>query len=163
MRRGEARLIFLDVLRQGPRHGYEIIRIVEERSGGQYVPSPGTVYPTLQYLEEAEWIASESDGERRVYRLTDKGQSKLEAHQREVEDFWNRFSQPPCNAASLHELDFLHQEMRELERTVMDGVRFVLDFGRHDSLRSIRQVVQDCKNRVRDIIADPLESGRREP
>jgi len=157
VRRGEARLIFLDVLREGPRHGYEIIRLLEERSGGQYVPSPGTVYPTLQYLEEAEWIASESDGERRVYRLTPKGQSKLEAHQAEVQDFWHRFSQPAYNSSSLHELDFLHQEMRELERTLMDGVRIGLESGRSDSLRLLRQAVQDCKNQVRDIIAGPRE------
>ena len=67
-RRGEARLSCCwTFCGTGPKHGYEIIKSLESRSGGQYAPSPGTVYPTLQFLEEAGLIRAEQQNERKVY------------------------------------------------------------------------------------------------
>ena len=158
-RRGELRLIFLEALRDGPKHGYEIIRRLNERSSGQYVPSPGTVYPTLQYLEEAELIGSETQGDRRVYRLTAKGAQKLESHAQEVEEFWRRHAQPQLSPANLHELDFLHHELHELQRTVLEGVRILMDSGPAESLRKLRQALEQCKNQARDVIAGHSSKG----
>ena len=67
-RRGEARHLLLDALRDGPKHGYEIIKALELRSGGQYAPSPGTIYPTLQFLEDASLIRAEQQNERESLR-----------------------------------------------------------------------------------------------
>lgn len=151
------RLVLLDLLRDGPKHGYEIIRLLEERSSGQYVPSPGTIYPTLQFLEDAHLIASDSEGDRRVYKLTAKGQSKLDNHAEEVAEFWSRYSQPEFSESTMHELDFLHHELHELERTVLDGVRNLLDGGQGARLRNLRQTLERCKNQVRDVIAGVQE------
>ncbi|MFN8610540.1 MAG: PadR family transcriptional regulator [Vulcanimicrobiota bacterium] len=151
------RLVFLEILKEGPKHGYEIIRILEERSGGRYVPSPGSVYPTLQYLEEAGWIAAEAQGERRVYRLTDEGKAHLQSQGHELADFWSRYGQPEFSQAGRHELEFLHHELHELERTVLEGARSLLAGGREKQVRALRKSLEDCKNRVRDIITDNHE------
>jgi DNA-binding PadR family transcriptional regulator len=83
MRRGDVRFAVLDVLAEAPMHGYEIIRTLEERSGGRWRPSPGSVYPTLQLLaDEGLVTAADVDG-RRVYSLTDEGRAAREARRNE--------------------------------------------------------------------------------
>ena len=151
-RRGEVRLVFLEVLRDGPKHGYEIIRTLEERSGGRYLPSPGSVYPTLQYLEEAGWIAAEAQGERRVYHLTEEGKARLDSHRQDLNEFWDRYGQPEFSPSGRHEMEFLHQELHDLERTVLEGARILMGAGQEDSLRALRKALETCKNRARDII-----------
>ncbi|ODT78585.1 hypothetical protein ABS71_01690 [bacterium SCN 62-11] len=146
------RLVFLEVLRDGPKHGYEIIRSLEERSGGRYVPSPGTVYPTLQYLEEAGWIAGDSQGERRVYHLTEEGKTRLDSSRSDLQEFWERYGQPEFSPSGRHEMEFLHQELHDLERTVLEGARILMGAGQEDALRNLRRALETCKNRARDII-----------
>lgn len=76
MRRGDIRLAVLAVLAEEPRHGYDVIRALEERTGGAWRPSPGSVYPTLQFLEDEGLARSvETDG-KRVYELTDEGRAE---------------------------------------------------------------------------------------
>ena len=78
MRRGDVRGEVLSALLDGPAHGYEVIRRLEEKSGGMWRPSPGSVYPTLQLLEDAGLVrASEQEG-RRTYELTDEGRAEAE-------------------------------------------------------------------------------------
>src|SRR3982074_1418623 len=71
LERGMLRYVILYVLRDGPKHGYEVIKHLEERTGGFYSPSPGTLYPTLQYMEDLGLVKSDQDEGRRVYQLTD--------------------------------------------------------------------------------------------
>jgi DNA-binding PadR family transcriptional regulator len=74
------KFFILDVLTAGPRHGYDIIAALEEKSGGRYRPSPGSVYPTLQLLEDGGFVTSaESDG-KRVYTITEAGVALLKAN-----------------------------------------------------------------------------------
>jgi DNA-binding PadR family transcriptional regulator len=79
MRRGDIKPALLRTLLDGPAHGYEIIRRLEERSGGLWRPSAGSVYPTLQMLEEQGLLRSHEDGGKRVYELTDEGRTEAEA------------------------------------------------------------------------------------
>jgi DNA-binding PadR family transcriptional regulator len=69
----------LEALTAGPMHGYQIIQHLEERSGGMWRPSPGSVYPTLQLLEDQGLVKSEEADGRRVYSLTDEGRAEAEA------------------------------------------------------------------------------------
>jgi DNA-binding PadR family transcriptional regulator len=88
--RGGVRYLVLDAISDRPRHGYEVISAIEERSKGGYRPSPGVIYPTLQMLDELQHArATEHDG-RRVYEITEAGRTDLEAHREEVEDFYDR-------------------------------------------------------------------------
>ena len=82
---GDLRIIVLALLADGPRHGYDIIKAIEEKSSGIYVPSPGVVYPTLTYLEEVGYASSSADGNKKVYAITDTGRAHLEEN-RELAD-----------------------------------------------------------------------------
>src|SRR4030066_837748 len=83
--KGDLKYIILDLLKEKPRYGYEIIRDLEERSHGFYTPSPGVVYPTLQMLEEMGYAsAAERDG-KKIYTITEEG-SKFLAKQKDFTD-----------------------------------------------------------------------------
>lgn len=79
MRRGDVRLALLDALLDGPAHGYELITRLEARSGGMWRPSAGSVYPTLQLLEEQGKVTGRDEDGKRVYELTDDGRTEAEA------------------------------------------------------------------------------------
>lgn len=75
MRRGDIRRALLSALQDGPAHGYELINRLEDRSGGMWRPSPGSVYPTLQMLEDEGLVRSQERDGKRVYELTDEGRT----------------------------------------------------------------------------------------
>ncbi|MGV9284668.1 PadR family transcriptional regulator [Streptomyces sp. NPDC003730] len=74
-RRGDVRASILALLKDRPMHGYEMIQEIAERSGGAWKPSPGSVYPTLQLLEDEGLIASESEGGKKLFALTEAGRT----------------------------------------------------------------------------------------
>jgi DNA-binding PadR family transcriptional regulator len=82
---GDLRLVALALIAQAPRHGYEIIKLVEEKTADWYSPSPGIVYPTLTYLEEAGYVTAASEGSKKLYTITEEGRAYLKAN-RELAD-----------------------------------------------------------------------------
>src|SRR5271165_6028292 len=82
---GDLRLLVLALLADEPRHGYDIIKALEERSHGMYSPSPGVVYPTLTYLEEAGFATATSEGNKKTYAITPAGRTHLDEN-REIVD-----------------------------------------------------------------------------
>ncbi|HUI14698.1 MAG TPA: PadR family transcriptional regulator [Xanthobacteraceae bacterium] len=82
---GDLRLVALALIAEAPRHGYEIIKLVEEKTADWYSPSPGIVYPTLTYLEEAGYVTAASEGSKKLYTITAEGRAYLEAN-RELAD-----------------------------------------------------------------------------
>ncbi len=88
---GELRLVLLKLIADQPRHGYELIKAIEEMTGGEYAPSPGIVYPTLTMLEDMGLIVeSKSKDTKKVYEATDEGRAHLEENSTEVEDLIER-------------------------------------------------------------------------
>jgi DNA-binding PadR family transcriptional regulator len=83
---GGLQLIILALLEDKPRHGYEIIKALEERSGGYYAPSPGMVYPALTYLEEIGQAEIETEGAKKLYRITSTGKAELDKRRPESEE-----------------------------------------------------------------------------
>ncbi|WP_086695815.1 PadR family transcriptional regulator [Streptomyces recifensis] len=77
-RRGDVRASILALLKDRPMHGYEMIQEIAERSGGAWKPSPGSVYPTLQLLEDEGLIVSESEGGKKLFALTEAGRTAAE-------------------------------------------------------------------------------------
>jgi DNA-binding PadR family transcriptional regulator len=77
---GDLRLIALALIAEAPRHGYEIIKLLEEKTGDWYSPSPGIVYPTLTYLEEANYVTASAEGSKKLYTITDEGRAYLAAN-----------------------------------------------------------------------------------
>lgn len=88
---GELRLVLLAMLAEEPRHGYELIKALEDMTGGGYTPSPGTIYPTLQLLSDEGAIEEqESEDSRKLYQASETGLSELEERGDEVDDLWER-------------------------------------------------------------------------
>ncbi len=82
---GELRLVLLKLIAEKPRHGYDLIRAIEERTGGAYAPSPGIVYPTLTLLSDMGLIGEQaSDGARKLFEITTEGAAHLEQNATEV-------------------------------------------------------------------------------
>lgn len=77
---GDLQLVILSLLEQKPRHGYELIKELDERSGGFYSPSPGMIYPALTYLEEIGHATVETEGTKKLYRITAPGKAHLDAN-----------------------------------------------------------------------------------
>jgi DNA-binding PadR family transcriptional regulator len=104
--KGDLKYVILDLLEKGPSHGYEVIRSLEERSRGFYSPSPGSVYPTLQLLEDMGHVTSTQRDGKKVYSITDEGRKFLEENRRSVQDIWGRVGGgwDPGAAAELHEI-----------------------------------------------------------
>ena len=83
---GELRLVLLKLIEEQERHGYDLIRALEERTGGAYAPSPGVVYPTLTLLDDMGLIeAQQSDGAKKLFAITDAGRAELDANSEIVE------------------------------------------------------------------------------
>lgn len=78
---GDLRLVILNLIAEKPRHGYEIIKAIEERVGGAYSPSPGVIYPTLTMLQDLGHVTvSDGEGAKKLHTLTPEGQAYLDAH-----------------------------------------------------------------------------------
>ncbi|HZG31614.1 MAG TPA: PadR family transcriptional regulator [Ensifer sp.] len=75
---GHIRLLVLSLIETEPRHGYDLIKQIEEMSGGAYAPSPGVIYPTLTLLEEAGFAATTSEGNKKLYSITEEGKAHLD-------------------------------------------------------------------------------------
>lgn len=88
---GELRLALLALIAENPSHGYELIKAIEEMTGGDYAPSPGAVYPTLQLLEDEGSIEeAQAEGAKKPFAATDQGRAELEDRKGEVESLMRR-------------------------------------------------------------------------
>ncbi len=87
---GEVKFVILRLLREKPRHGYEVIKALEEKLAGCYSPSPGTIYPTLQLLEDQGYVRVVEEGGKKVYHITPEGEAFLEQNRDAIEDIFAR-------------------------------------------------------------------------
>ncbi|WP_261395720.1 PadR family transcriptional regulator [Salipiger bermudensis] len=100
---GELRLLILAMIAQSPRHGYEIIKAIEERFNGAYCPSPGVIYPSLSWLEEIGYIRVEPDeNARKLSRITAEGEAFIEANRAAADELLTR-TMPPSHRANAPE------------------------------------------------------------
>ena len=143
---GDLRLIALALIAEAPRHGYEIIKLVEEKTADWYSPSPGTVYPTLTYLEEAGYVTASTEGNKRLYTITDEGRAYLTAN-RHLAD------------VVLARLTALSERAARLRRRLGDEEAARRD---DDSLpRSISGAFQDLSEAVRELLKEDREAKGR--
>ncbi|QYJ16751.1 hypothetical protein Rxycam_02586 [Rubrobacter xylanophilus DSM 9941] len=149
--KGDLKYVILDLLEERPAHGYEVIRALGERSRGFYAPSPGSVYPTLQMLEDMGYVRSSRRDGKRVYEITGEGRVFLREHREAVEDVWRRFGRgwDPGLEGELHEM---RHELAHLWRLFGRKARA----GRVDQekLRRVREVVVEAVRRIEDILEE---------
>lgn len=131
---GRLRLYLLKLLEESPRHGYEVIRLLQDRFLGVYSPSPGTIYPRLARLEEEGLVTHEVVKGKKVYRLTDAGRAELERRMDEL--------------AELEEE--LTASVRDIAREVQEDVR--------DTVRSLREELTHAAREMRR--GDPASATR---
>ena len=137
MRRGDVRAAILLLLDEEPRNGYQVMQELEERSGGSWRPSPGSVYPALQLLADEGLIRGESREGSTVYELTDAGRKHVEENRESLGTPWKEAA------------GGMPQDVRDLMRLAMDvGM-------------ATRQVVQAGSESQRGKARDLLESTRK--
>lgn len=139
MRRGDIKYLLLDILKDKPRHGYEIINDLEARRGG-YRPSPGSVYPTLQMLEEGGYLTSEQIEGKKVYTITDEGRTLLE----------ERGSAPFEANPKMAQAFEMRKTLMKFGSAVMDGVRD----GDEETVKRISEIVNQARRDVYSVLAE---------
>lgn len=139
MRRGDIKFHLLQILKDAPRHGYEIINELEAKSGG-YRPSPGSVYPTLQMLEEGGYLTSEQIEGKKVYTITDEGRKLLE------ERGSTPFAPNPRMARAVE----VKKSMMKLGSAAMDGVRD----GDEETVKKIAEIIDKARREVYSVLAE---------
>jgi DNA-binding PadR family transcriptional regulator len=100
---GDLRLIALALIAEQPRYGYEIIKLLEDKTAGWYSPSPGIVYPTLTYLEEAGYVTVQTEGAKKLYTITDEGRAYLEENRAFVDAVLERLAATGEKATRIRE------------------------------------------------------------
>jgi DNA-binding PadR family transcriptional regulator len=143
-RRGAIRASILGLLAERPMHGYELIQEMEQRTGGRWRPSPGSVYPTLTQLEEEGLVtSSESDGRKR-FELTDTGRTWLAEHQEE--------GAPPPWAASG---SGRRGEIRRLGAEIFGQLRQLGRFGSAVQLERTTEILVRTRTELYELLATP--------
>ena len=133
---GDLRLIALALIAEQPRHGYELIKVLEDKTDGWYSPSPGIVYPTLTYLEEAGYVTAQAEGAKKLYTITDEGRAHLDQNR----DFVD---------AVLERLGTIGEKVARMRR------RFGAD---DDDRRGLPPLVRAAIENLREVAAKRLES-----
>jgi DNA-binding PadR family transcriptional regulator len=114
---GDMKYVILKLLKDKPRHGYEVMKELEDQMQGCYSPSPGTVYPTLQWLEDEGLVRSRDVDGKKIYEITDAGLKFLEEHKDTVEDIFERLRDALDQALGGSMAD-LNQALGRLVKTV---------------------------------------------
>jgi len=144
-KRGDVRAAALALLAEAPMNGYQIIQEISERSGGVLRPSPGSVYPALQQLEDEGLIRAEAgEGGRRAYVLTEDGRHYADAHPDEMDAPWDAVTGHAGGAAA---------EMRKLIGQVAMAASQVLSAGSDAQIGQARRILTDARRALYRVLA----------
>ena len=138
---GDIRLIVLALLEEKPRHGYDIIKEIEERTHGFYGPSPGVVYPTLTYLEEVGYASVESEGAKKLYSITAAGREHLAANRAEVD-------------AVIGQLARMGEKMAHVRRW--------FDYDESERTADPKSVLYEAREALREAVREKRHAGKDE-
>ncbi|MEW2358812.1 helix-turn-helix transcriptional regulator [Spirillospora sp. NPDC029432] len=145
---GRLRLYLLKLLEESPRHGYEVIRLLQDRFLGVYSPSPGTIYPRLARLESEGLVSHEVVKGKKVYSLTDKGREELERRMDELADLEDEISASAQEFAREVQQD-VRQTVRSLREELTQAARTMRDQGRTTS-QDTKDVWKETTDRQKD-------------
>ena len=146
-RRGDVRAAILSVLSEAPRNGYQVIQEIAERTGGAWKPSPGSIYPTLQQLEDEGLVIQTEDGGRKAYALTDEGRGYVESHPDEMAAPW----------ATMGETD-AEGDLRPVLGQVAAAMWQVMAVGSPEQQASAREAIIELRKTLYGILAEGSEN-----
>jgi DNA-binding PadR family transcriptional regulator len=146
---GDLKYVILRLLEEKPRHGYEVIKELEDRFGGAYSPSPGTVYPTLTMLEDIGFASvAPDDGGRKVYAITDAGRAYLAEHSTTVDSIFERIARFVEGFLDEPMMDVNHAFRRVGRAAYSQASRRVNDAER---LKRIREILDRATAELEDL------------
>lgn len=166
---GGLRLSLLALLEQQPRHGYELIRLLEDRFMGMYTPSAGTVYPRLNALEEAGLVEHDLVEGKKVYRLTDAGRAEVDSRRDEIDAVASDAVESALSVVNEIRDDVraavrdVRQELRTAARDVRREERRTARDGEHaarDAARAARDVAREARRAARDTARAARDQAR---
>jgi DNA-binding PadR family transcriptional regulator len=152
---GDLQLIILALLSEKPRYGYEIIKQIEEHSSGVYSPSPGMVYPALTYLEDTGYAASESEGTKKLYKITEAGTAHLNKNRASVEETLDQLARFGKKMADFQKR---YAEENEERDETGSGTRS----GIKSEWREARQEFRELRQDLKAAIIEKLEASPEE-
>jgi DNA-binding PadR family transcriptional regulator len=141
-RRGDVRGAILALLAEEPMHGYEMIQRLEERTGGRWRPSAGSIYPTLQLLEDEGLVSAEEVDGRRVFKLTDEGAKAVEERSGEKAPWENGDADSPLG------------ELRKVAFQAAAATRQIGQAGSEDQLKRAVEVLTETRKKLYSILAE---------
>ena len=144
VRRGDVRAAILDVLAVQPMNGYQIIQQIADRSGGAWKPSPGSVYPTLQQLEDEALVEGAEVEGRRVLRLTEAGRDYVAEHPEEMAATWRAFD------SGLEE----SHELKPVIGQVMAAVWQIVMSGNRQQQAEAAEILADARRKLYGLLAE---------
>jgi DNA-binding PadR family transcriptional regulator len=169
---GDLRLIALYFIEQQPRHGYDLIKAIEDKTGGLYSPSPGVIYPALTFLEEANYVTSTAEGNKRLYTITDEGRTHLNDNREAVDSTLGHLGRLGEQFGKMRQRweearrEFDHRGPGRPDRD-MDDVAPEVNDARRDLKDAIKRAARDRnpdnQRRLADILRRAAEEIRRGP
>lgn len=146
VRRGDMGLVLLNALLDKPMHGYELIKVLEEKSKGTWRPSPGSVYPTLQLLEEQEFVVSSMQGGKKTYAVTPAG--RKEAAKRKPQ------APTECDSLDLEKIASLRAATVEL----MELIKAITFSGSEPNYKKAEKIITKASAQLSGLV--PKTGGR---
>lgn len=147
--KGNLKYVMLDLIKDKPRHGYDIIRELEEQSHGFYKPSPGVIYPTLQMLEEMGYAQSCEQEGKKVYSITEAGLKFLDEKSDIADGVRNRMNHR-WNFKNVASIAAVMKECRELENLISRGFHN-LD---NDKAERVRRILSETYQKIDSVIRE---------
>ena len=146
---GELRLVLLKLISDQPRHGYDLIRAIEELTGGAYAPSPGVVYPTLTMLEDMGHIDEQkSEGARKAFAITAEGAAHLESNKAEVDAILARLA---SLAAELEKFDGVTVRRAMLNLRMAIRGRLMQEGADKATMREVTAILDEAAQKIEGI------------
>jgi DNA-binding PadR family transcriptional regulator len=147
VRRGDVRAAILDVLSHEQMNGYQVIQAIAERSGGAWKPSPGSVYPTIQQLEDEGLVSPSEMQGRRLLGLTDAGREYVAQHPDELAATWKPFQEERSSGSA-------ERDLKPVIGQVMSAVWQLTTNGSSRQRAEAVEILADTRRRLYGVLAD---------
>ena len=145
--RGDLKYVILDLIKEKPRYGYEVIRAIEEHSHGFYAPSPGVIYPTLQMLEEMGYVKSSQEDGKKIYTITEDGRRFLEEKKQFTEGI-KEHVRHHWSAERMYEMGETMGELRKLGQLLGRQLRHADP----DKVRRVREIISRACSEIEAVL-----------
>lgn len=156
--RGDLKFVILSLIKEQPRHGYDVIQELEKKFHGLYNPSAGTVYPVLQLLEDQDFVTIDQKAGKKVYSITPAGEKYLEENKEELDRMESRSKHFGHFGEQMHELrDEMRQTMHPIFKLAARGA-----FNDPETMKELRAALGRFRSDIEKIVSEKKEKTQEE-